>query len=548
MRVKAISPRDFPPVEEEEAASDRTSPTGPVAAGLRERVLRKGDYLWGSFVKPESVDAYINAINPGDRADPLGRFPFSKASVDHAVQSAQAGLKQWRRESLMERASAVRRFGDQLARVSDEAARMLLRETGRPTWETRQEVHAARRLVDLYLDDGVGLLAPRVIEEIGGRTDWVPRGVVAVIGAHPLPLQSLVQAVVASVLGGNAVIFKPSKFTPIVGQLVAECWDRARVPRGVVNLVQGSGAVVGQALAAHPGVDALLFSGAYDTAREIRRAVVDRPELPIAMATGGKGLAIVLGDADLQRAVYEVLVGACLSTGQRPTSTARVLVDAAVYDEFAEELVRRARKIQVGPGWAPDTFMGPMISEASRTKYRKYATALQSRGHQARMEPEAVEVSGYRGHYVGPAIYQVNWDNGLPFLNDEPPGPLLLLYRVHNAEEAIGVHNRANYRPATSVFTRRDNPVLAELKEQLRTGVLNVNRGTVAQSLRLPSAGQGRAGNGLAAGVELMRVVTYPRASLTATRPFDAGNVVPGVSWNDEETEEESDGPDLALE
>jgi succinylglutamic semialdehyde dehydrogenase len=336
---------------------------------------------------------------------------------------------------------------------------------------------------------------------------------------------------VAAVLGGNGVVFKPSKYSPVIGQAVAELWDRAKLPRGVFNLVQGPGSAIGQRLVNHAGLDALVFTGSYETARELRRALVERPELPALFQTGGKALAYVHEDAPRERTIYELLVGAFLTAGQRATSTARLLVHTRAWDDIVPELVRRAPRLHVGYGFDDDVFMGPVVSDTLRTRFRKYCRALVSKGHVPLCEGDALELSGHRGHYVSPGVYEVRWRGGLPFLNEEPPGPLLLVYRVENVEEAIELHNRAVYRPATSIFCRPDSPALAELRDGLRTGAINVNRSTIGASMRLPSVGQGRAGTGLAGGIELMRHVTYPRAGIVETRPFDAGHLVPGVEW-----------------
>ena len=509
----------------------------------RERLLRKGDYVYGSFLKPEHVDGYINAVNPGDRTDILGRFPFSASSVDDAIESAQRGARVWRRVSLSDRASALRRFREGIAHFQETLARLLTRENGKPLWEARQEVSAAVRTLDLFLDEGIGLLSPRTIEEIAARTDFIPRGVVAVVCPYNLPLLIGATMSAAAVLGGNAVVMKPSKFTPGTGQFIAELWDRCKLPRGVFNLVQGSGSVIGARLVAHAGIDALLFTGCYESAREVRRATLERPELPVLYQTGGKGLALVLDDAAIDRTVYEVLVGACLTTGQRHNSTARVIVTDRVFDAFSSELARRAERLKVGYGLETDAFMGPVISENLRARYRKYGKAVVAKGHTALLEPQAIEIEGFRGNYVRPGVIQIHWEKGSPFLNDEPPGPLALLYRVRDWEQAVELHNQAVYRLAASVFTDQANAALPEIRDTIRTGALNVNRSTIGASLRLPSMGLGRASNGLAGGIDLLRVVTYPRASLTETREFDPSNLVPGVAWSDTVDAEEE--PDL---
>lgn len=493
--------------------------------------MRRGDYVYGSFVKPEVVDGYINAVNPGDRSDALGRFPFSGRDVDDAVEAAGRGFRAWRRVGLMERAAAVRRFRDHLSNHQEPLARLVSRETGKPLWEARQEVATSVRAIDLYLDDGLSLIAPRLIEEIGGRTDFVPRGVVAIVCPYNVPALLGSTLTAAAILGGNALVMKPSKFTPGTGQLIAELWDRCKLPRGVFNLVQGSGSVIGQRLVSNPSIDALIFNGSYESARDVRRALVERPEVAALFQCGGKGLVLVLDDAEIDRAVYEVMVGAFLSSGQRHNSTARVIVTEKVYETFTSELLRRVRNVRVGYFTDPEAFMGPLISENFRARFRKYNTTLMARGHTALLEGDGIEVPGYRGNYVRPGIFRVHWENGHPFLSDEPPGPVLLIYRVKSVEEAVQLHNQAMFRGATSIFTRPDNPVLPELRDGLRTGVLNVNRGTIGTSLRLPAVGMGRASNGIASGIEVMRFLTAPRASLTEPRPFDPTALVPGIGW-----------------
>lgn len=497
-----------------------------------ERLLRRGDYVFGSFVKPEQVDGYLNAANPGDRADVLGRFPFSLRSVDDAVDAAARGTKAWRRVGLMDRAAAIDRFKQQLRDAAIPLAQLLVRETGRPLWETTQEVSAAVRAVDLFLDDGLGLIAPRVMEDISGRSDYVPRGVIGLVQSSVLPVLHGVINSVAGVLGGNGVVFKPSKYGPGSGQALAEIWDRTKLPRGVFNLVQGPGAAVGQRLINHPGLDALIFTGSFDSAREVRKNLLERQELPVCYQTGGKGLAIVTEDAPRDRTVYELLVGAFLSSGQRPNSTARVFVHTKAWDNIVPELVRRAEQLHIGYGFDDDVFMGPLVSDTARSRYRRYCKAVTNKNHHPLLDGEVLELSGHRGHYVTPGIYQIDWSGGAPFLNEEPPGPILLLYRVRDLDEAVELHNRAVYRPVTSIFARPDSAVVAELRDSLKTGAINVNRATVGSSLRLPSAGQGRASSGWGGGIDLVRFVTYARASSVETRRFDPSQLVPGSSWH----------------
>lgn len=499
--------------------------------GERDRLLRKGDYVWGSFVKPERVDGYVVGVNPGDRTDVLGRFPFSEASVDDAIEAATAGGVKWRRLSVEDRASVVKRLREMIGRSSATFATLITRETGKPLWEARQEVVASLRAIDLLIDEGLPLLEPRILDEYQARSDFRPRGVVGVLAPYNLPLLVPITQIAAALLAGNTVVFKPSKFAPGVGQHIAEAVDRCRMPRGTFCLVQGSGSGVGARLASSPGLDALLLSGSYQTGLAVKRATADRPELLLGLQCGGKGCGIVLDGCDMNRAVYETLVGAFLTAGQRHNSTARVMVVRKVFDAFCDQLVRYASRLRVSYGFEPHAFMGPVISENFRTRFRKYGRSLIQRGHTPLIEASNREVRPQRGFYVNPAVYWVNWENGHSFLEDEPPGPLLLIYRVAGWEEAVALHNQLQFRVSTSLFVDPDHPKLDRIVRRLRTGALNVNRGTIGASLRLPSAGLGKSSNGVPAGLDLLRFLTSPRAVLVERRPFDPSQVVPGIQW-----------------
>ncbi len=498
-----------------------------------DRLLRKGDYVYGSFLKPERVDGWINAVNPGDRGDALGRFAFSAASVDDAVGHAARGAARWRSVPLEERMLATRAFRKALHEHADTAAMLLVRENGKPLWEARQEVSATLRAVDVYLDEAPHALAGRALADGSARSEPLPRGVVAVVSPYAMPLLNAVGLTTAALLAGNAVVHKPSKFSPGIGQLVAETWDRCRLPRGAFNMVQGSGSVVGTALVSHPDIDALVFAGNYESALEVRKSTAARPELPAVYQCGGKGTALVLPSADLERAAYEVLVGAFLGAGQRGTSTGRVLVHARVHDAFVRILQARAARLRVGYGMDDDVFMGPVISENFRVRNRKYARAVESKGHRVILDTGLVDVPGRRGNYVGPTLLDVDPDAQVAFFNDEPPGPTLLCYRVHDADHAIAIHEQLRFRAVTSVFAAPDDPALPRLLNELHTGAIHVNRATVSTSTRLPSLALGRASNGVPAGVELLRTLTASRVVLGDGGAADDSAMLPGVRWDD---------------
>ncbi|MEC8193692.1 MAG: aldehyde dehydrogenase family protein [Myxococcota bacterium] len=495
------------------------------------RLLRKGDYIFGSYVKPEAVDGYINGVNPGDRGDALGRFPFAESSVEQAIGYAAVGYRTWRSVSINDRASAVHRFQEQLHEHQEALACLITREIGKPLWESRQEVMATIRSVDLLLDDGVHRLAPRIVDDAGARSDRIPRGIAAIFCPYNFPLLVAASHAASAVLSGNASIVKPSKFTPGVGQAHMDLWDRCKLPRGVINMIQGPGSVVGHRLATHPSVDVVVFTGSAATARSLARLTHTRPELPVVLQCGGKGTALVFSDADVDRAVYEVMVGAFLTAGQRHNSTGRVIVTDAVYEAFLPRLVQQTRNLHVGYGFEPGVFMGPLISENLRTRFRRFSRKLSGMGHSALLASEPPTGTG-RGFYVRPSIIGMNWEDHNPVLDAEPPGPTLLVYRVSDWQEAVALHNQVDARIATSVFTDPDSPAMLDVKQRLRTGALNINRGTIGASLRLPSVGLGTSSNGVMGGINVLETLTHPRSQLTETRPFEGMPKLPGIRWD----------------
>ena len=503
---------------------------------LREgfgRLLRKGDYIFGSYVKPEAVDGYINGVNPSDRSDVLGRFPFSERSVDHAVEYAAMGYRVWRRLSINDRAAAVHRFREQLLTHQEALAHGITREAGKPLWEARQEVTATIRGIDLLLDDGIDVLAPRVVDEVGARSDRLPRGVVAILCPYNFPLMVAVLQTARRGAGRQRRGGQAQQVHPRCRSGAHRSVGPVSPAAGYGEHDPGPGSVVGTRLATHPDVDLILFTGRTTPPRRWPASPKIGPSCARIIHCGGKGTAIVLDDAELDRAVYEVMVGAFLTAGQRHNSTGRVIVTDGVYDAFIGSIVEKSRALHVGSGFDASVFMGPVISENLRTRYRRFARSMAGQGH-ILLPPEPVQGVG-KGFYVRPCIIGVDWERGAPVLGGEPPGPTLLVYRVRDWQEAIALHNQVEARISTSLFTDRDNPTLDEFRERLRTGALNVNRGTIAASLRLPSIGLGTSSNGLGGGVGLLEHLTHPRSQLTEVRAFASMPKLPGVVW-------ESDG------
>ncbi len=492
--------------------------------------VRKGNYLNGSFVKLPDVDGYINSVNPGDLEDRIGRFPFTRSAVAPAVGYARDAFPAWHKTRVEERADPIMRLRGNLADNIDLVAWTISRETGKPRWEAHAEVLASIKRIDVTLEEGTPLLQGWRPSGLEGGCEFHPRGVVAVLGTYALPLLSPIAHIVPALLAGNTVVYKPSKYVPAVGQLLAEMVDRARFPRGVFGMVLGNGKSVGARLADHRDVDALHLDGALETAQQLRKRLLKQPWKRQVFNACGRGTAIVLDDAEVDKAAYEVAYGACLTAGQRRSSTARVIVTKGIAESFIRRLAEGLDGIRIGNGLKQDVFLGPLVSETARKRFMAYVRAMDKAGHEVirrggrlRRDPN--------GYYVRPSLVRIDARARRSYPTAEDVvGPALEIFVAEDFEEALDIHNRSIGGLITSLFTK-SRSLFEAARYHLRVGNVNWNRATVIISARLPLDGQRASGNGTPMGIFAVRSCAFPMSFVEDKRPFDPDTVMPGIQW-----------------
>ena len=495
-------------------------------------VPAKGDYIHGSFIRPPGMNGTFEVRDPGDLDHVVGTFPYTPDNVDSAVEYAQVAMDAWRDTRLEERSKRLQAVPDQLHQVTDQLAALVTSEVGKPFWESKMEVLAAVRQCDILLREGPALLAPQCLESIHGCTRRLPLGVVAAIAPAPLPVFVPMGYLLSTLLAGNTVVFNPSSRTPATGQLLAEVFDRCSLPRGVFNMVQGPGDPVGARLAQHEAVDAVVVAGHRRTTRAIVRGAEDQVRKRVISQTGGKGTAVVLDDANLERAVYEVATGAFLTAGQRFNSTARVVVEDGVYDAFRAELLCLTRKLRVAYGFDDDVFMGPVISNALRREVLDRISEMEAKGTAVPLRGKVPSLPR-SGHYLTPTILEHAERARNGAVPEEVPGPVLALERCPDREAAWAAADRATYGLCAAVFTT-DRESFEEAQRRLHVGSLNWNRATVVASGRLPISSWGRAGKGSEGNVFLVRALSHPMSALERPDgPFDPTRLMPGVARAD---------------
>jgi len=490
----------------------------------------RGDFIAGRFVLPERVAGEIALEDPGDTRAELGAFPFGADAGEHAIDAARAAFPAWRDAEPAKRATHLRRFGEALRADGERLARVIATEVGKPVWEARTEVQAMIGKIDITLGQGLELVAPRVLA-LGpgqvGRWRASARGVLAVLGPFNFPGHLVHGHVVPALATGNCVVVKPSEQTPATGQLYAELAQRAGFPSGVVNVVQGDGSV-GAALAAHRGLDGVLFTGSWGVGRQILAANLDQPWKLVALEMGGKNGVLVCADADLDAAAVAIAFGACVTTGQRCSATSRVFAARPVADALCEKLAKLFREIEIGHSSNNRVFMGPLVSRAARERHARVLGMAASEGAEALVAGGPCD--GPRpGHYVRPSLHRLRaHDRASRYQSDEHFVPDAFVLAVDSTDEGLALLDATDYGLAASIFTR-ERATYERAARGLRVGALNWNAATVGASSKLPFGGVKRSGNDRAAGAASTLYTTFPQANLEHEQPPAPGDW-PGFS------------------
>jgi succinylglutamic semialdehyde dehydrogenase len=318
--------------------------------------------------------------------------------------------------------------------------------------------------------------------------------------------------------------------TPAIGQLMAQMFEKAGFPRGVFNLVHGE-VETGKRLVADEHVDGILFTGSYETGLKIKQKTLEQYWKLLALEMGGKNATIVWDDADMNKAIYESIIGSFVSAGQRCSCTSRIILHEKIADRFIEKFYETAKKLSIGY-WKDNPFMGPLINADAVEKYIRYQEIAQREGTERLMRGKALDVvDGHKGYYVTPSICLVNeFRESSVYQKSEIFGPNVAIYRVNDFDEALKINDSTGFGLVTSVFTKRRD-LYEEARLRARVGLVNWNRTTNGASSRLPFGGLGKSGNDRPTAHYAVTYTTVPVASLEDQTPYDPKSALPGVNF-----------------
>ena len=444
-------------------------------------------FLGGVWVPATGRDP-IAVINP-ETEEPVGSVPAgAPEDVDAAVAAARAAFPSWSATSAVDRAALLAATADALETRKDEIARLISTEMGTP-FGFSQAVQVGNPI--MVLRTYVELLETYAFEEQIKNSLVVrePIGVVAAITPWNYPLHQVVAKVAAALAAGCTIVLKPSEVAPLSAFVLAEVFSQVGLPAGVFNLVTGYGPVVGEALAAHPDVDMVSFTGSTAAGRrvsEVAAATVKK----VSLELGGKSAFVVLDDADLDKAVKVGLANAFMNAGQTCTAWTRMLVPASRQDEVVELLKAGTAKYTVGGPFEEGTRIGPLANSGQLKRVRSYISqAIADGATLVAGGPEPVRETGY---FVAPTVFSdVRPDSTLG--QEEVFGPVLAVIPYDTDDEAVEIANGTPYGLSGGVFSADQDRALA-VARRLRTGMVDVNGGRF--NPLAPFGGYKQSGNG----------------------------------------------------
>ena len=455
------------------------------------------NYIDGAWVASSSGDLFENR-NPANGDDLIGLFPKSTGrDVADAVEAARRAYLRWRLVPAPRRAEILFKAAQLLAERKEALARDMTREMGKVLAETRGDVQEAVDMTFFMAGEGrrqYGQTVPSELRDKFAMSVRQPLGVCAVITPWNFPMAIPSWKAIPALVCGNTVVFKPATLTPLSAVNFVKVLEEAGVPRGVVNLVTGGGDEVGNAMTTSAAVRVVSFTGSTAVGRVVsERAAPTFKKVHLEM--GGKNVVIVMDDANLDLAVDGCLWGGFGTSGQRCTAASRVVVHEAVYPEFLDRFVARARALRVGDGLDPETDMGPSISEGQLETVRKYVEIGQKEGARLACGGHALTAEPYaRGYFHEPTIF-TDVTPAMRIAREEIFGPVVSVIPCRSFEQAIDIGNDVEYGLSASIYTQDVNRAFAAMRD-LYTGIFYVNAPTIGAEVHLPFGGTKNTGNG----------------------------------------------------
>lgn len=455
------------------------------------------NYINGEWVSSKSGELFENR-NPANTSELIGMFQKSTPDdVKAAVDAAAAAYDKWRLTPAPKRGELLYRVAAKLSAHKEEFSRDMTREMGKILIETRGDTQEAIDMTFYMAGEGrrlFGMTTPSELPNKFNMTVRQPLGVCGFITPWNFPMAIPSWKMMPALICGNTVVIKPATDTPLSVVNLIKALEAEGIPRGVVNLVTGSGGRVGDPLIKDPRVRVISFTGSTEVGRKVSEGCATTFK-HTCLEMGGKNVQMVFEDANIDLAVDGALWGAFGTTGQRCTATSRLILHQDIAKTFIDKLVDRAKRLKVGNGLDESVNMGPCINEGQLQTVLSYVEVAKKDG--ARLLAGGSRLTGGdydKGYFVQPTIFGDVTPN-MRIWKEEVFGPVLSVGTFKTTDEAITLANDTIYGLSASIYTADINRAYRAMRD-VYTGIFYVNAPTIGAETHLPFGGTKETGNG----------------------------------------------------
>ncbi len=455
------------------------------------------NYIDGQWVDAKSGETFETRI-PAKWDEVLAIVSKSgKEDTDEAVKAAKKAFKKWSKLPVAKRGELLGRVGDLMVKKKEELAQLMAKEMGKVIAEARGDVQEGIDTAYYAFGEGrrfFGKTSPSELPNKVNITFLRPVGVAGLICPWNFPIAIPTWKMFPALLSGNTIVIKPASDTPMLVAKLFEIMIEAGFPQGVINMVNGPGSAVGNALLENTDVGVISFTGSSAVGKHIA-SVGGKSLKKVSLELGGKNGQIVMDDADIELAVDGALFGAFGTAGQRCTATSRIIIHEDVHDEFVQKLKDRAEKMKIGMPWKAETDIGPVINEAALNKIHSYTEIGKNEGATLVTGGEPyTEGECANGWFYRPTIF-TGVKPGSRLEQEEIFGPILSIIKVKSFDEAIDVINDVEYGLSSSIYTRDINKGMKAV-EDIDAGITYINGPTIGAECHMPFGGVKATGNG----------------------------------------------------
>ncbi|MEK5103880.1 aldehyde dehydrogenase family protein [Cytobacillus sp. FSL M8-0252] len=436
--------------------------------------------------------------NPANTDELIGEVEESSlAEVDLAATSARQAFLKWKNKPSIERGEILRVAADLLEANMEELAILATKETGKVIRETRGEIGRAAAILRYYGQEGWRQIGEHIPSAFIGKTLYssrVPIGPIAVISPWNFPIAIPIWKMAPALVFGNTVVWKPSEESTLTAIKLAEILWQAGLPKDVLQMVNGSGATIGEALVRHKEITAVTFTGSNQVGNQIAVTAASQQK-KYQLELGGKNPAIVMADCDLSFAAQSCIDGAMKQSGQRCTATGIVYVEEAVYDSFKTILEDTINELKIGDPLSEMTDIGPVVSKRQYEKVQSYIQKGLGEGAELVCGRKSLADTYWQnGYYIQPTIFE-NVKENMRIVKEEIFGPVLCLRKVANYKEALEATNSSKYGLSASIFTNNLHQAFHFI-QHAEAGMVQVNGETGGAEPQAPFGGMKASSSG----------------------------------------------------